>query len=100
MCSSLRRPAIRSAGCGRSRSETVSRLSLYGGEAVRRRGEVVGRLRSCGYGYTVGRMIALATLPTGLDVGDVVDVELFGDTVPAHVENDALYDPEGARTSG
>ena len=75
-------------------------LSLYGGESVRRRGEVVGRLRSCGYGYTVGRMIALATLPAGLDVGDVVDVELFGNTVPARVENDALYDPEGARTGG
>ena len=41
-------------------------VPVYGGEAVRAGGgEVVGRLRSAGYGYTVGRNIGLAYLPGG-----------------------------------
>ena len=38
---------------------------IYGGEAVRIDGEVVGRLRSVAYGYTVGRTIGTVYLPAG-----------------------------------
>ncbi len=75
-------------------------LTIYGGEAVRRDGEVVGRLRSCGYGYTVERMIALASLPADLAEGGELTVDVFGDRVPARIERDVLYDPEGARIRG
>jgi glycine cleavage system aminomethyltransferase T/glycine/D-amino acid oxidase-like deaminating enzyme len=75
-------------------------LTLYGGEAVRRETEVIGRLTSCAYGYTVGRMVALARLPAALGTGTAVEVELFGDVVSARVEPDALYDPQGERTRG
>ncbi len=75
-------------------------LTLYGGEAVRRDGEVIGRLTSCAFGYTVGKMVALATLPTALETDAAVDVEMFGDTVAARVERDVLYDPDGARVRG
>ena len=45
-------------------------------------------------------MVALAKLPAALETGAGVDVELFGDVVPARVEPDALYDPQGERTRG
>ena len=60
-------------------------LTLYGGEAVRREGEVIGRVRSAAYGFTVKRNVALAKLPSGLAEGDVVEVDVMGDLVPAAV---------------
>ena len=36
---------------------------IYGGEAVRINGEVVGRLRSAAFGYTVGRTVGTTYLP-------------------------------------
>jgi glycine/D-amino acid oxidase-like deaminating enzyme/glycine cleavage system aminomethyltransferase T len=58
-------------------------LTLYGGEAVHRDGEVVGRVRSAAYGFTVQRNVALAKLPSELGEGSEVDV--MGDLVPAVV---------------
>ncbi len=75
-------------------------LTIYGGEAVRRRGVVVGRIRSCGYGHTVRRNIALASLPAELQEGDALTVDVFGAAVPAVVERDSLHDPAGTRVRG
>jgi glycine cleavage system aminomethyltransferase T/glycine/D-amino acid oxidase-like deaminating enzyme len=72
-------------------------LPLYGGEAVRRDGEVVGRVRSCGYGYSVRRTVALATVPAELGLGSELTVDVFGRHAPAVLDRDALYDPEGTR---
>ena len=72
-------------------------LTVYGGEAVRAGDEVVGRLRSCAYGFTVGRNLGLAYLPPAWGPGDRVQVEVFGDLVPAEVAEDVLVDPEGKR---
>ena len=86
---------LRTVTVGDERYETI-----YGGEAVRHDGTVVGRIRSCAYGYTVGRNVALATLPAALENGTELAVDVFGDTLPARIERDVLYDPEGARTRG
>ena len=75
-------------------------LTIYGGEAVRRDGTIVGRVRSCAYGYTVRRNVALATVPADLDEGTQVTVDVFGDAVPARVQRDVLYDPDGERIRG
>jgi 4-methylaminobutanoate oxidase (formaldehyde-forming) len=72
-------------------------LRLYGGEAVRVDGEVVGRVRSCAYAFTVGRNVALATVPPELGVGDRVSVEVLGEPVAAEIAPDVLYDPESLR---
>jgi dimethylglycine oxidase len=72
-------------------------VTIYGGEAVFFGGEVVGRLRSCAYGYAVRRTVALAYLPWTVGVGDRVEVEVFGERVPADVADDVLIDPEGKR---
>src|ERR1700722_228945 len=75
-------------------------VTIYGGEAVRDDRGVIGRIRSCGYGHTVARNVALATLPAELGQGTELTVDVFGDAVPARIERDALYDPEGRRTRG
>jgi 4-methylaminobutanoate oxidase (formaldehyde-forming) len=72
-------------------------LTIYGGEAVRLDGTIVGRVRSCGYGHTVRRTIALATVPAALAHGTKLTVDMFGEYVPAVLEHDVLYDPEGTR---
>jgi 4-methylaminobutanoate oxidase (formaldehyde-forming) len=60
-------------------------LTVYGGEAVHREGEVVGRVRSAAYGFTVQRNVALAKLPADLAEGSEVEVDVMGDLVPAVV---------------
>ena len=70
---------------------------VYGGEAVRIDGTVVGRVRSAAYAFTAGRMVALATVPPDLDEGARVTVDVLGDPVGAVVAPDVLYDPENER---
>jgi 4-methylaminobutanoate oxidase (formaldehyde-forming) len=74
-------------------------LTIYGGEAVHASGEVVARLRSAGYGFTVRRNLAYAYLPSDIEVGDAVEVEVFGDRVPAEVGATVQYDPANGHTN-
>jgi glycine cleavage system aminomethyltransferase T/glycine/D-amino acid oxidase-like deaminating enzyme len=69
-----------------------------GSEPVRVDGEIVGRVTSGGYGYTVERSIAYAYLPAAAaEPGRAVDVEIFGAWSPGQVAAEPLYDPEGLR---
>jgi glycine cleavage system aminomethyltransferase T/glycine/D-amino acid oxidase-like deaminating enzyme len=72
-------------------------VAVYGGEAVHHDGRVAGRLRSAAYGFTVRRTIGYAYLPVELGPGAEVQVEVFGELVPAEVAQDALYDPGRTR---
>jgi glycine cleavage system aminomethyltransferase T len=72
-------------------------LCLYGGEAVRLDGEVIGRVRSCAYAFTLGRNVALASIPAELAEGQALQVEVLGDPVAAEIVPDVLYDPENLR---
>jgi 4-methylaminobutanoate oxidase (formaldehyde-forming) len=72
-------------------------LCVYGGEAVHLAGDVIGRVRSAAYGFTVQRNVALAKLPAELAEGDAVEVDVLGDLVPAVVAPDALYDAANER---
>ncbi|TMC50843.1 MAG: FAD-dependent oxidoreductase [Chloroflexi bacterium] len=64
-------------------------VPIYGGEAVLSGGRVVGRLRSCAYGFTVRKNLAYSYLPVELKPGAQVEVEVFGQTLPAAVMPDA-----------
>ncbi len=59
------------------------RAVALGNEPVRCGGEIVGRVTSGGYGYTVERSIAYALLPAGVGTG--VEVDVFGEWVAATV---------------
>lgn len=71
---------------------------LYGGEPLYTKSGIVGRIRSGGYGYTIGHNIGLAYLPLDLaEKGTRLEVELFGERVGAEVAANVLYDPQGER---
>ena len=67
---------------------------------MHRDGAVIGRVRSAAYGFTVRRNVALAKLPAELAEGAKVQVDVFGELVPARVAPDSLYDPESVRVRG
>jgi glycine cleavage system T protein len=72
-----------------------------GNEPVRQDGEVVARVTSGGQGYTVRRSIAYAYLPVEVaQPGTGLEVEVFGEWVPADVGEEPLWDPMGERIRG
>jgi len=74
------------------------RAVALGSEPVRFGGEIVGRVTSGGYGYTVDRSIAYAYLPAAAAVpGTGVEVEIFGERIAGSVAEEPLFDPEGER---
>jgi len=75
-----------------------ARSSTLGNEPVRVGDEIVARITSGGIGYAVGKSIAFAYLPAGLDdVGTKVAIEVFGEWVDAEVVEEPLWDPTGER---
>jgi 4-methylaminobutanoate oxidase (formaldehyde-forming) len=74
------------------------RSVALGSEPVRVGGDVVGRVTSGGYGYTVERSIAYAYLPAeAAATGQAVEVEIFGEWIAGEVADDPLWDPKGER---
>jgi glycine cleavage system aminomethyltransferase T/glycine/D-amino acid oxidase-like deaminating enzyme len=74
------------------------RAIALGSEPVRVGGELVGRVTSGGYGYTVERSIAYAYLPArAATPGTAVEVEVFGEWIAGSVAEEPLFDPKGER---
>ena len=73
------------------------RAVALGSEPVRVAGEVVGRVTSGGYGYTVEKSIAYGYVPLTAEVGTPVEVEIFGTWVRGEIEREPLYDPKGTK---
>ena len=72
-------------------------VPIYGGEAVHGADGVVGRVRSCAYGFTAKKNLAYSYLPVEIGPGGQVQVEVFGSLVPASVTTDAVISRQGAR---
>lgn len=73
-------------------------VQIYGGEAVHHEGKVVTRVRSGGYGFTVGKNILYAYLPFELAVkGNKFTVELIEGEREAEVTANVLYDPKSEK---
>ena len=69
-----------------------------GNEPVFEGEQVVSRVTSGGYGYTVGESIAYAFLPTALTApGTALAVDVDGERIRATVEREPRYDPTNAR---
>ena len=73
------------------------RSVALGSEPVRIEGKVAGRVTSGGYGYTVGKSIAYAYVPSTAAVGTPVEVEIFGTWVKGEIAKEPLYDPKGTK---
>jgi 4-methylaminobutanoate oxidase (formaldehyde-forming) len=73
-------------------------LPIYGGEAVTYEGRVVGRLRSCAYGFTVSKNLGYSYLPVDLKPGAQVDIDVFGNLVKATVTADAVLSKDAVAT--
>lgn len=72
--------------------------NLYGGESVYAGGRLVDRIRTGGYGHTVGKDIGLVYLPLELSrAGISLEVEILGERIPAQVAALPLVDPEGEK---
>ena len=76
-------------------------------EPIRRDGDVVGHLTSAGYGYSVGKMVAMGFVRNGGDPVDAdfvnsgsYDIDIAGDRIPAEASLAAPYDPKDARARG
>jgi len=74
-------------------------LPIYGGEAVHGADGVVGRVRSCGYGFTARKNLAYSYLPIQIGPGGQVQVEVFGSLVKATVTKDAVIPRQGGPTA-
>jgi len=71
---------------------------VLGHEPVLADGKCVGFVTSAAYGYTIGRGIAYAWLPSELtEVGRQLEIKYFDDTVPVTVAAEPLFDPEMTR---
>ncbi|HXJ47919.1 MAG TPA: glycine cleavage T C-terminal barrel domain-containing protein, partial [Candidatus Acidoferrum sp.] len=72
-------------------------LTIYGGEAVHSEGRVVGRVRSCAYGFTARKNLAYSYLPIELKPGGTVQVEVFGKLIPAFITTDSVLSKQGVK---
>jgi glycine cleavage system aminomethyltransferase T len=70
---------------------------VLGKEPVFLDGQAAGYVTSAAFGHTIGKPIAYAWLPAGLEPGRAVEVEYFGQRLAATVAAEPLVDPEMAR---
>ncbi|MEV1287689.1 FAD-dependent oxidoreductase [Micromonospora sp. NPDC049679] len=93
---------------GRSEETVRRRLScltlddptalVMGKEPVFAAGTAVGYVTSASYGYSIGRTVAYAWLPSAVSVpGTPVTIGYFGEQLPATVAAEPLFDPQMER---
>ena len=66
-------------------------------EPVLHNGKAVGYVTSAAYGYTIGKPIAYAWLPTTIGENETVEIEYFGNKIAATVTPEPLFDPAMTR---
>jgi glycine cleavage system aminomethyltransferase T/glycine/D-amino acid oxidase-like deaminating enzyme len=76
------------------------RSVVLGKEPVFSDGRPVGYVTSAAFGYTIGKPIAYAYLPSSIGEGEAVEIEYFGRRIAATVTPEPLYDPEMSRLRG
>ena len=70
---------------------------VMGGEPVFVQGRAVGYVTSAAFGFSVGRSIAYAWVPTALINGDRVRIRYFDADLDATLVQEPLFDPNGER---
>lgn len=67
---------------------------VLGKEPVFSSGKAVGYVTSASFGFTIGKPIAYAYLPTTIEEHDKVEIEYFGRKLPATVMPEPMFDPK------
>jgi len=76
----------------------VDNADALGNNALYQEDAMVGRATSGGYGFRVGKSLALAMVPPTLaETGTALDIEILGRRHPATVIPDSPFDPDNAR---
>ena len=72
-----------------------------GNEPIRYNGEIIGRIKTGGQGYTLNKAIGYAFVPISASkIGTQFDVEFFGEWHQGVVHAEPLYDPQGISIKG
>ena len=70
----------------------------FGKEPIRKGEKIIGQIKSGGQGFTINKAIGYAYLPIqDAKDGDTVDVEFFGQWIPAKISQHVLFDPQNER---
>ena len=76
----------------------VTDADARGSEAIYKDGVVVGRATSGGYGFRIGKSLALGMVNTGLEtVGTELEIEILGQMYQATVIEESPFDPDNER---
>jgi len=80
--------------------DTVDR-DVIGGNPIYRDGELVGRATSGGYGFRLGKSLALAMVsPDCADLGTALEIDILGDRFAAEIIEESPFDPANERLRG
>jgi dimethylglycine dehydrogenase len=75
----------------------VTDADARGSEPVMKNGAMIGRTTSGGYGWRMGKSLAIAVVkPEFANIGDEVDARILGEMRRAIVIPDSPYDPKNA----
>ena len=81
--------------------EGITDTDARGSEPIHRNGEIVGRCTSGGYGWRVGKSLALAMVRPDLgECGSEFEVTILGKPHHARVIGESPYDPQNERLRG
>jgi len=76
----------------------ADKADATGGEAIYRDGDFAGYATSGGFGYNVGKSLALGYLKPGMfDADAAYEIEIIGERRPARLATAPLVDPDGTR---
>ncbi len=76
----------------------VTDADARGNEAIYRDGELVGRATSGGYGWRIGKSLALAMVPPDMtELGTEFEIEILGNRHRATVIEESPFDPTNER---
>ncbi|MBT5038528.1 MAG: GcvT family protein [Rhodospirillaceae bacterium] len=79
----------------------VTDADARGSEPIRKNGELVGRTTSGGYGWRVGKSLALAMIkPEMAELGASFEISILGTPHEATIISEVPFDPENERLKG
>ena len=74
---------------------------VIGGNPIYRNGELIGRATSGGYGFRLGKSLALAMVsPDCADLGTALEIDILGDRFAAEIIEESPFDPANERLRG